>query len=321
VSFDREKMRDDAVRLAAQGVFIGTSSWKYSGWRGQLYTDDRYVWRGRFSEARFQELCLGEYAQVFKTVCVDAAYYKFPDRHYLAGLMESVPDDFLFGLKVTDEITIKQYSNLPRFGLRAGKKNENFLNPDLFASAFLGPCEPFKEKIGVLLLEFSAFHPADYKFGREFATDLDAFLGKLPKGWPYAVEIRNKHFLHPDYFAVLKRHDVAHVFNSWADMPSVLEQIGLAGSRTSPQLCPARFLLKPGRRYEEAVKLFSPYHNLKEPNPDARVAGAALIRKGVAAGPQRRTFLFVNNRLEGNALQTMAAMIEQARHENPQPEA
>ena len=80
-------------------------------------------------------------------------------------------------------------------------------------------------------------------------SDLDKFLGQLPNGWPYGVEIRNKHFLHPDYFTMLKQHRVAHVFNSWADMPPVKEQLALDGSRTSSELCAARFLLKPGRRY------------------------------------------------------------------------
>ena len=64
--------------------------------------------------------------------------------------------------------------------------------------------------------------------------------------------------------------------------------------------------------YEEAVKFFAPYDAIKDPNPSARAAGAALIRKGIAAGPQGKTFIFVNNRLEGNALNTIAAMIEQA---------
>ena len=39
-----------------------------------------------------------------------------------------VPEDFLFGLKVTDAITIKNFPNLPRFGDLAGKPNPNFLN-------------------------------------------------------------------------------------------------------------------------------------------------------------------------------------------------
>src|SRR6266581_6031116 len=167
--FDREKLEQDAAALARRGVFIGTSSWKYSGWRGQLYDEGRYLWHGKFSEARFQKLCLAEYAEVFKTVCVDAAYYKFPDNRYLEGLVTAVPEDFLFAFKVTDEVTIKKFSNLPRFGLRAGKPNENFLNADLFASGFLKPCEAFKQKIGVLLLEFSKFHYRDYESGRAFA--------------------------------------------------------------------------------------------------------------------------------------------------------
>src|SRR5204862_7724427 len=146
--------------------------------------------RGTFSESRFNRDCLGEYAEVFKSVCVDAAYYKFPDHRYLEGMVSQVPADFQFGFKVTDEITVKKFTNLPRFGLRAGKPNENFLNADLFASEFLAPCEPFRQRIGVLLLEFSKFYPSDYRLGRDFAAELDAFLGKLPKGWPYAVEIR-----------------------------------------------------------------------------------------------------------------------------------
>jgi hypothetical protein len=35
-----------------------------------------------------------------------------------------------------------------------------------------------------------------------------------------------------------------------------------------------------------------------------------LIAEGKAAGPKRRTFVFVNNRLEGNAIPTIAAMLE-----------
>jgi hypothetical protein len=37
---------------------------------------------------------------------------------------------------------------------------------------------------------------------------------------------------------------------------------------------------------------------------------AALIEEGKAAAPKRRTFVFVNNRLEGNAISTIAAMLE-----------
>jgi uncharacterized protein YecE (DUF72 family) len=310
--FDREWMKAKAAELAAKGVFIGTSSWKYEGWRGMLYDEARYVYRGKFARARFERLCLEEYAEVFKTVCVDGAYYNFPRREYLEGLSDQVPDDFRFGFKVTDAITIKKFPNLDRFGGRAGHDNRDFLNADLFATAFLKPCEHIRPKVGVLMFEFSRFYPGDYEHGRDFLADLDPFLAKLPKGWPYAVEMRNKHWLVPEYFQCLARHGVAHVFNSWDAMPSVSEQITLPGSVTNPGMIAARFLLKPGRKYEEAVKAFEPYNETKEVNEEARKAIATLIQLALKAtgGNLVRALIFINNRLEGNALHTIAAVLE-----------
>ncbi len=60
------------------------------------------------------------------------------------------------------------------------------------------------------------------------------------------------------------------------------------------------------------MKAFEPYDGIKEENPEARVAGRALIAEGQAAGPKHRTFIYVNNRLEENALSTIAAMIQPA---------
>ena len=76
--------------------------------------------------------------------------------------------------------------------------------------------------------------------------------------------------------------------------------------------CTSNDQCKPGRKYEESVKLFEPYGAVKEPYPEARAAGAALIKKGIKAGPGSKTFIFVNNRLEGNALDTIAAMVEES---------
>ena len=310
VQFQREDMKQRLLDLAVQGVFVGTSSWKYPGWCGTLYDRARYEWRGKFAESRFNKQCLAEYAEVFKTVCVDAAYYTFPSPQYLEGLANQVPEDFLFGFKVTDAITIKKFPNLDRFGALAGKPNENFLSAELFTKAFLQPCESIRGNVGLLMFEFSRFWETDYQHGRDFVVDLDKFLGQLPAGWPYAVEIRNRNWLKPAYFESLARHHVAHVFNSWEAMPAVSEQMALAGSRTNPDLIAARFLLKPGRRYEEAVKAFEPYDRLKEENPPARAAAKALIAEGKAVGPKRKTFVFVNNRLEGHSLSTIAGIVE-----------
>lgn len=310
--FTRERTKEALAQLAGRGVFVGTSSWKYPGWRGTLYDEQRYVWRGRFSETRFNDHCLTEYAEVFKTVCVDAAYYKFPDQRYLEKLAAAVPEGFLFAFKVTDEITLRTFTRLPRFGVRAGKPNEHFLDAGLFSSRFLNPCEPIRKSVGLLIFEFSKFHQADYGHGREFVADLDTFFGNIPKGWPYGVEIRNRHFLKPEYFAVLRRHNVAHVYNSWTDMPPVNDQMSLDGSRPRPDLVAARFLLKAGRSYEEGVRMFQPYEKTVEANPEARASGAALIQEGASPGSEKKMFIYVNNRLEGNALETIAAMLEPA---------
>jgi len=80
-------------------------------------------------------------------------------------------------------------------------------------------------------------------------------------------------------------------------MPSVSEQMALAGSRTNPNLTAARFRLKPGRKYEEAKEAFKPYVKVKEQYPEAREAGRALIAEGKSAEPDQKTFIFVNNRL------------------------
>ena len=309
MALDREYLKNSAATLAASGVFIGTSSWKYPGWRGQLYDSARYEWRGKFAKTRFEKNCLAEYAEVFKTVCVDAAYYSFPGVKYLEGLAAQVPPDFQFAFKVTDEITLKKFPNLPRFGQRAGQLNEHFLKAEVFERGFLQPCQAIRPQVGLLIFEFSRFYPADYAQGRDFVAALDSFLAELPRGWPYAIEMRNKHWLQPDYFDCLSRHRVAHLYNSWTEMPPVSEQMALAGSRTNPDLVAARFLLKPGRAYEDAVKSFQPYDQTKEVNAEARQAGAALIREG-KENPQRKTFIYVNNRLEGNALQTITAMLQ-----------
>ena len=101
MSFDRHQLKKTAARLAAKGVYVGTSSWKYEGWFDQLYTPARYEYRGKVAKTRFERECLAEYAEEFKTVSVDAAYYTFPSRKYLNGLANQVPDDFRFGFKVT----------------------------------------------------------------------------------------------------------------------------------------------------------------------------------------------------------------------------
>ncbi len=305
MSFDLEHERDRLAGLAARGCYLGTSSWKYPGWAGLVYDERRYQTRGKFSKAKFEKTCLKEYARTYRSVCVDAGYYQFPTVASIAGLCEQVSEDFQFAFKVTDEITLKTFPRLAKFGHRAGQRNPNFLNPELFREKFLGPCEPFQSLVGPLIFEFAAFHRPDYEHGREFLADLHEFLGALPRGWRYAVELRNSKWLQPEYFDVLREHGVAHVFNSWTRMPPISEQLALAGSQTA-DFTVSRLLLKPGRAYADAVKTFQPYNLLKEPNDEVRSGAARLLEQTLSE--QRRGYLYVNNRLEGCAPLTIAAI-------------
>lgn len=310
-TFPVQMLRDAAGALAARNVFIGTSSWKYPGWAGLLYDEQRYLHHGKFAESRFKRHCLEEYASVFRTVCVDAGYYQFPSPDHVATLCSQVPDDFRFVTKVTDEITARTFPNLPRHGSKAGKPNPHFLDADLFRTAFLASWEKHRSKLGLMIFEFSHFHPRDFERGREFVERLDTFLSHLPTGWQYGVEVRNKSLLHPDYLAVLARHRVAHVMNNWTRMPTVAEQWQIPGILTT-DFTAARFLLRPGRTFEQGVELFQPYNATKEPYEEARTAAAAIIEHVIEKmTPQssRPSFLFANNRLEGNALFTLLAVI------------
>jgi uncharacterized protein YecE (DUF72 family) len=217
-----------------------------------------------------------------------------------------VPDGFRFTFKVTDEITIRRFPGLPRFGARAGTTNPNFLNAEMFRRLFLGPLEGYRSKVGPLIFEFSTFHQQDFQQGRDFVAALDQFLGALPRGWDFGVEMRNKTWLVPEYFAMLRNHGVAHVYNNWTRMPSIAEQLAMEGSETA-DFTVCRFLLKPGRSYEDAVIAFQPYKEIKERVDDARTAAEKILEASFIK--KRKGYLYVNNRLEGCAPLTIEGML------------
>ncbi len=299
--------------LAERGVYLGTSSWKYEGWIGSIYSEQRYIYRGKFAKKRFEQNCLAEYAEQFPAVCLDAGYYRFPPVEYLRGLAEAVPQDFRFGLKVTDRITVKRFPNLPRFGKEGGKENPHFLDAKLFQSAFVRACEMgLGNKTGVMILEFSQFSIGDFARGRDFVEALDRFLSGLEPSIPLAVELRNDSWLEKPYFDMLASHGVAHCVNQWARMPAAAEQMAMPGAFDADFVV-GRFLLRKGRDYQKAVESFSPYSKTQEVNPEAREAAAKMVLLGMEkARKGKPSFIFVNNRLEGNSPNTIAAILEKA---------
>ena len=305
--FDRARLSSKLAALSSENVFIGTSSWKYEGWIGQIYSRNRYLVRGKFSQKRFQAECLSEYAATFPIVCGDFSFYQFPPESYWQRLFGSAPASLKYAFKVPEEITINMYPRHPRYGDRAGAANPSFLDALLLRNVFLDLLEPYRDRIAVLIFEFGAFPKDCYRDSGDFVGVLDPFLASLPEGFRYAVEIRNQEFLTAEYFACLYRRNVAHVFNAWTRMPEIGEQMQIPEVYTA-DFTVARALLRQGRPYERAVEKFSPYREIRDPNPQARQALRSLISQ--ARERHQPSYIFVNNRLEGNAPQTIEAIAE-----------
>ena len=306
--FDRQRLRTRLAALAAKNIFIGTSSWKYEGWLGQIYSRNRYMTRGRFSQKRFNDECLSEYAETFPIVCGDFSFYQFPSPDYWRKLFGSAPSALQFAFKVPEDVTVKQFPRHPRYGPRAGDDNPSFLNAALFQSAFLDLLAPYQSRVATLIFEFGSFPKQCYADVGSFLQELDPFLRALPRDFRYAAEIRNPEFLSPEYFACLSSHCVAHVFNAWTRMPEIGVQLRLPDAQTAG-FNVARALLRRGRAYEEAVAKFTPYAHVQDRNPETRDALRLLIAR--ARQRHEPSYIFVNNRLEGNAPETIEAMTEE----------
>jgi uncharacterized protein YecE (DUF72 family) len=208
---------------------------------------------------------------------------------------------------VPEDITVQHWPELPRYGRRAGTENPHFMDASLLGHELLAPLEPYRSKLGVIMFEFGTIHQEPMHHPPQFAASLDGLLSRLPTDrFDFAVEVRNREFLTEgsDYLACLKAHGVAHCLNSWTRMPSLAEQLRVPGIFTARHVA-ARLLLRPGRPYQQAVDLFSPYERVQEPYPEGRSALRELIEHCLEN--QQTLFAFVNNRFEGNAVETIAA--------------
>ncbi len=302
--FDRGALAVRLRSLATDNIWIGTSSWKYDGWIDQIYTRERYLSRGKFSKKRFEGECLTEYAETFPIVCGDFSFYQFPSPEYWQRLFVSAPASLRFALKVPEEVTAEVFPKHARYGPRAGLKNESYLNADALQALFLEPLAPYVARVSALIFEFGTRGASRGEFTRR----LDSFFSALPASFRYAVEVRNQEYLAPSYFDCLRAHHVAHVFNSWTRMPALGEQMAMGGAFTT-DFTVLRALLRPGRAYEDAVAMFTPYDRIRDENSEARESLRALIRR--MREERRAAYIFVNNRLEGNAPETIRAVVDE----------
>jgi len=88
-------------------------------------------------------------------------------------------------------------------------------------------------------------------------------------------------------------------------MPTLAEQVAMSETFTA-DFSVVRALLRKGRGYEQAVKLFEPYRETQEPDEVTRAALAEIARRSMRE--KRKAYAYVNNRLEGNAPSTIEAV-------------
>ena len=286
-------------------IRFGTSTWTYEGWQGQVYTR-------QYAKSTFARECLGEYCQyqyqgepLFRTVGNDSTFYRPPNANQLRRYLSQIPEDFQMCFKVWEEITIPSYAKQPRYGARAGQPNPRFLDAKLFNELVLTPYREakFEPHAGPFLFEFQRHGMS----AEEFVGKLDGFFSQLPEDFRYAVEIRNAGLLGPLYQEVLAKHGVAHVYNHWSYMPSLAEQHTRLGSFTAP-FTVLRLLTPLKMSYEAAKKRAEPYTKIVGELPGMRRDTVELVRTAVAEN--RRAYVLVNNRSEGNAPLTVQALVD-----------
>jgi len=181
--------------LAEPGLRIGTSAFTAAGWEGSFYP-------AGMKPADY----LTYYATKFDTVEVDSTFYRTPSASTVRGWYAKTPKDFIFALKVPQQIT-----------------HEKVLHDcDAEFKTFLGAADLLGEKLGPMLFQFGYFNKNAFAGLDEFLARLLPFLKKLPRGYKFAVEIRNKNWLIPKFVDALRDRAIALTLidQSWMPRPA-----------------------------------------------------------------------------------------------------
>lgn len=169
-------------------LLLGTQGFSFDDWVGPFYPDGTP-----------KSAYLEEYAKHFSTVEIDATWYATPRVSVVEGWRERTPKTFRFAAKFPKLITHE-------------KQLQGALGD---AEAFVGTMQALGEKLAVLTLQFA------YDFTPDKFELLDAFLGELPSGPRYAVEVRNRKWLNADLGEMLSQHNMALVLQDLHYMPKL----------------------------------------------------------------------------------------------------
>lgn len=155
---------------------IGTQGWNYDAWTGPLYP-----------EGTRPTDFLSVYSRAFETVEVDSTFYAIPAATTIRGWRDRTPADFVFALKLPQEITHEQ-----RLRDVTGATEEFFERV-----RELGP------KLGPILVQMGPdFEPGEL-------PSLVDFLGRVPTDIRVAIEFRHRGWITDGVLALLRERNVA----------------------------------------------------------------------------------------------------------------
>jgi uncharacterized protein YecE (DUF72 family) len=154
-------------------LFVGTSGWAYTEWRGGFYPDG-------LPQARFLE----HYSRMLGACEVNATFYRLQSEETFLRWRRSVPETFRFAVKAHRGV-----SHRKKFAPRADAGD--------LLGRFLASLEPLGERLACMLLQFPDFVERD-------DAALRSLLGALPPELPFACE-----FHHPSWDEPSVRESVA----------------------------------------------------------------------------------------------------------------
>jgi uncharacterized protein YecE (DUF72 family) len=250
---------------------LGTSSFTADGWNLTFYPSDMN-----------SRDYLSYYATQFDTLEVDATFYRIPAASTVQGWYNKTPANFLFALKTPQEITHERI----------------LVDVDSVFTQFLHATEPLAEKLGVILLQFPYFNKKTFATLADFLARLKPFLEKLPSQPQFAVEIRNKYWLGPPLYDLLRKHNVALTLIDHPWMPRPKEYFAKGDAITS-DFTYIRWL-GDRKAIEELTKLWD--KTIVDRSPDLQEwveACRNFLKRKI------RVFAFANNHYGGHAPDTL----------------
>ena len=290
---------------------IGTCSWKYDSWKGLLYAEDK---------AYAADDYLTDYAKQLDTVEIDQWFWSLfpggvtlPETGTVRRYAESVPDRFRFTVKAPNAITLTHfYAKQPRQDAEfANRPNAHFLDHGLL-DRFLDRLSSMGSKLGPIMLQFEYLNRKKMPSMGAFLERLDRFLAGAPRGFRYAVEIRNPNYLSTEFFDLLAEHGVGYVFLEGYFMP----HIGEVWRRFQPATTDFTVIRLHGSDRSDIEKRTGRnWSRVVDPKPEGLAAATRIIRANAAR--KVTTFVNVNNHFEGAAPLTIERLTAELRRNTP----